>query len=628
MIFLRRKTTILCRLRVLPGVNLRRKFCSTDEHLNDLNSLRSQAILKAEEINFKSFESANRGAIKKVYSMMNRYYHNPTVEASNAEIIGIFEYYNSEDSGVGNHPNVYRRSRSVSLPVIDRIQSRTIVPEKGCLVLDINNLVDAVPNMVSLSRMKPSMDHNLIAFSVDLEIRDHDEWADLEDQGQVQEGGSYYYKSSFFVKDLKSNIICRVDIAAALGINANSSFIPSVVDFEWAVSDTGSPILYVVLDDNLVRPSRVMFLNMGELNMKMFPSISDRIIEESLVRDFAVPEKMLYEVVTETDTAYNIDIGRSKDDKFIIISHQSKISSEVSLIPIPVSIDLARGEDFLFNRHQPVVLTSRQRGLKYYVDHAKGHFIVATNKPCKPPSISTFPSSHPSSSSSFYSSMFSSTPTSPISSSSSTVEVIATAAAAENAGKKVHNVQIRQINDDNVNIVSDVDSDGDLCIMRCSSMTALKRPQETSLPSFRRRGRKEEKPHPFAQWDYIYPTESEFDTQESDTGVGNKTFSRVINDFDIFKDKLVIYGRTKGFSSIHMVNLKKSKDPKKSLLESSPGSASLEVTDFTPFIKAAVGSDVFQIIPSCNGAFDAPEVKFCVSNPLVPGMYVLQLLLN
>ena len=601
----------MCRLRVLSGVNLRRKFCSTDDYLNDINSQRSEAALSFEESNFTSFESANKGAIKKVQSMMNRYYQNPTVETSNAEVIGVFEYYNSEDSGIGNHPNLYRRYRSVSSAVIGRIQSRAIVPEKGYLVLDIDNLLDAVPNLVSLSRMKPSMDHNLIAFSVELEIKDHDEWVDLE--GQVQDEGSYHYKSAFFVKDLLSNIICRVDIAAALGINANSSFIPSVVDFEWAVSTTGSPVLYVVLDDNLVRPSRVMFLNIGDLNKKMFPSNPDRIIEETLVRDFAVPLRMLHEVVTETDTAFNIDIGRSKDDKFIIISHQSKISSEVSLISIPVSIDLAEGEDFQFNVHQPVVLTSRQKDLKYYVDHAKGHFIVATNKPYHPPSVSPPSSSQSSSSSSFYSSMFSST-SPPLSSPVEIIETAETEITVREVSKDKNKFKHQNITDDNIA------TDDDLCIIRCSSLTALKQPQQAPLSSFRRRGRKEEKPHPFAHWDIIYPNGSGYCPKKTDTDVGKKITSRVINDFDIFKDKLIIYGRTDGLSSVHMVDLKKSKDPKKSLMESSPGSASLEVTDFTPFIKAAVGSHIFQIIPGCNGAFDTPEVKFCVSNPLTPGV--------
>lgn len=611
-----RVTTILCRLRVLPGIDLGRDFCSNDDYLNDIHSSQSVATIETEESNFRRFESANKGAIKKVHSMMIRHYQNPTIHESNAEVCGAFEYYNSEDNDENNHPNVYRRSRSASSP--DRIQGRVPLPEKGSLVLDVNNMIEAVPNMVSLSKMRPSMDHKLIAFDVELDVEDRDEgidhMGDGDGDGECVSDCNSYYGKAFFVKDLSTNIICKIDIRAAIGINSTSSFIPSIVDFEWAVSTTGSPVLYVVLDDNLIRPSRVMFLNIGELVQEMFPSYPDRIIEETLVRDFIVPKDMLHDVVTETDTAFNIDIGRSKDDKYIIISHQSKLSSEVSLISIPVTINVRKGKENFSTALQPVVLTTRQRGLKYYVDHAKGYFIVATNKPYQP--LSTSPSSSSSS-------------TSTSSSSSRLNDVRISARNNERRYKKDSDSDTFGDNDSNSNTDIDSDGDGDLWIIRCSSMIALKPLERTTPSSPLRRGRSDRRPHPFVDWDIIYPKATGFCPEEaSDENSSrnkNRNFRNIISDFDIFKDKLVVYGRANGFSSVHMVDLKKSIEPKrsrsgsKSVVESGPGSVSLAVTDFTPFIRNAVGSNIFQIIPGANGTFDTSEVKFSITGPLLPG---------
>ena len=209
----------------------------------------------------------------------------------------------------------------------------------------------------------------------------------------------------------------------------------------------------------------------------MFPPDPRSIPEEAMYRNFKVHKRHLHDVVTERDTAFSIDIGRSKDDQCIILSHQSILTSEVSVIPIPFA--MPDWTDKL-STIQPIILTPRQKGLKYYVDHARGHFIVATNTPYHPPL--TLPSSSSKSSPSF-----SSSSSSPTSSSSKSSEAL-------------H---------------GNTERDSDLWIIRCPTATALRATQSSNIimpptppllpPSNGRiKSRIKKKvlqPHPFLDWE-------------------------------------------------------------------------------------------------------------------------------
>jgi oligopeptidase B len=73
-------------------------------------------------------------------------------------------------------------------------------------------------------------------------------------------------------------------------------------------------------------------------------------------------------VFTEPDDQFFIDITRTKDDQWILISANSKDTSEVYLIDA-------------HQPHKPIMsVQKREAKVRYYVDHAKGKFYSVTNR--------------------------------------------------------------------------------------------------------------------------------------------------------------------------------------------------------------------------------------------------------
>ena len=599
MLLLRCRSTDVWRLRSASSASLGRtclgrtflgRTFSDWRHLDDLQDPKSVVLLESEEKIFKQFEHLNRNNVKKIQNMMLKYQHTSSIGENHPEVCGAYEYYHTEDVDDKCQPDIYRRLRNApekkvqqNLPKSGPQNVPDNVFQKAKLVLDMNHLVIEIPNMMSLSKIRPSMDHNLLAFNIELNVD--------TDQTPHED----YFPSVFYVKNVSRSIICKLDLSKALECSADASFIPNITDFEWAVNTGGHPVLYLVLNDELIRPCRVVRVDFEEINEGMFPGVLKNIPSyEPKLREYMLEKKHMHEVVYEKDAAFVIDVGRSKDDKFMIISHQSKVSSEVSITPIPVTTPYS--DEAMW----PATLTPRQRGLKYYVDHAKGHFIVATNRPSHAPS-----SSSPSSSSSSAS--------------------------------------------------PEAEAERDLWIVRSPSIAALNQ----SMTDIRS---KKNVPHPFADWDVIYPVPQDNteglvgiearEGKEARGGIEDRVgregcFGNIISDFDIFKEKLLVYGRNQGTASVHIVDLKRRQETKETdeskgtresagsettktklgkvgensvdLQNQGPGSLSLAVTDFTPAIAKEVGSGVFQITVGTNDSYDLEQATFTVSNPIVPG---------
>lgn len=104
-------------------------------------------------------------------------------------------------------------------------------------------------------------------------------------------------------------------------------------------------------------------------------------------------------VLEENDDAFFVDVGKTKDNAFVVVNVHSKTTSEVSLLPaMESSLSDAmespkmekggsvlqrpqRCEKSLFGNRSPTLLRRRRRGVEYYVDHYGDAFYVVTNSP-------------------------------------------------------------------------------------------------------------------------------------------------------------------------------------------------------------------------------------------------------
>lgn len=91
----------------------------------------------------------------------------------------------------------------------------------------------------------------------------------------------------------------------------------------------------------------------------------------------------------------------------------------------------------------------------------------------------------------------------------------------------------------------------------------------------------------------------------------------LIKDFDIILNKAVIYGRLNSNSCLHLLQLDHLID---GTAGSDVSSAHAQLLDITPQIVKYVGCDTFEIHPSVNAVYDTKEVRFSVSNPVLPEM--------
>lgn len=431
--------------------------------------------------------------------------------AAAVDTCGPYEYYGS--SCESEHDNaIFRRLRT---------GHKNNVRQES-LVLDIDQLFKEIPNMVALGRIKPSLDHNLIAIIV--ELKSSETKSDTSSTGTAV----------LYLKDIDQNLISKIDISEILqssiyGPAQQATLCPSIIDVEWAVDTSGRTLLYLVLDDELHRPSLVVVLDIGQLKVKLFEHNTRHKGGSARIFKVFSPSRDDFKFVArEDDVAYNIDVGRSKDDKFVIISSHSKVSSEVSIIPIPAPLD------GLYSFARPLTIRSRQRGLKYYVDHCGHYFYVATNKP------------------------------------------------------RSHGEQETMISP----VLPELGVSSDLSIIRCASSTVIEYSinNETS----------------FRSWTSVYPPKIH------DTNNEASKSSVVVNDFDIFLEKMVVYGRVDGFPSVRILDLARQ------LFSADMTREDIPVVDLTQQIRDVVGSKMFFIRVGMN-SFDSSAALFSVSNPIMPG---------
>ena len=514
-----------------------RKFLSTADTHYDLSSTKNAYYRNTEAYLLKKFESSNSFAVRRTEESIFLSISAASAEHSNPHTCGQYQYFSSS-SNPGDPQSSYVIFRQLKVTGLSNDNDSSF--QRGTIpVLDIDHLMTVVPNMDTVSRMKPSLDHNMIAFAVDLQGED----ATLRSLGKEK------VRTTFFIKDIRKNIICELDISKAI---SNAEIRLSIVDFEWSISSTGNTILYLVFNDCLHRPCLVSQLDMSKLSGKMFSSSTDNNAHVTSMRIFAPKIADMKEIFYEDNKAFNVDVRRSKDDKYVIISSHSKTSSQVAVAPVPLSLSLIdptpTPTHSAFNGFTTIL--QRQVGLKYYVDHCNESFYVATNM-LRGAHSSTAPLHHLD--------------------------------EDERAGT------------------------GDLLLIRYPSAQLSK----FSAPN----GINGSRPSNFNGWEILFPNSA--DGVNGNHGGGAVS----MRDFDIFQNKIVIYGTRKGYPTVQMLDLSPLSGHRGQNDNDNDNGSRMRgsVMDLTTLIRADVGSDMFSVRTEVETDIHSDTSHFTVSSPLVPG---------
>lgn len=142
-----------------------------------------------------------------------------------------------------------------------------------------------------------------------------------------------------FSKDVEGNEEYS-GVVKRIATNQVIDTIPSVVSMTW-MRDSNH-IVYTAPDEH-GRPAQVFLRKIGSGNK---------------------PDRLLYE---EKDAAFFLDVTPSKDKAFVIISSNSKNTSEVRVM------DSTRPDK------APLLVAKRKPGVRYFLDHADSCFFLATN---------------------------------------------------------------------------------------------------------------------------------------------------------------------------------------------------------------------------------------------------------
>jgi protease II len=310
-------------------------------YLHDLQSSQSLAILQKEQKILRNFENENKNLIKALQKLVVKCSLDTLSESENTDICGSYEYC-SKYKRNNQHPIIYRRLCSELTTIkndlnfsdetyIDDYKRGSSVTESNVenesnnnrsytAVLDINQLMTIVPNILFLSRMEPSLDQDLLAFTIDHSKSSQD---DIYTESIKECNDTDYdlkIRDSFFIKRISTNTFFKLDFSDTFSHINNLTleshlYSPLISDFEWGTDSTGQTALFLILNDSLHRPYRVMQLNISDITQDMsvdsnsrFPR-EDKIRMQPLINDYKVYGDQLQELVCEDDVAFNIDIG-------------------------------------------------------------------------------------------------------------------------------------------------------------------------------------------------------------------------------------------------------------------------------------------------------------------------------
>jgi len=164
----------------------------------------------------------------------------------------------------------------------------------------------------SVDKIKLSDNHKILAFTIDIE------------NNEIMTGG---------VKDLEKNVYLPYFV------------FKNVHTMEFGAGDDPRFLYYTesTIEDN--RPWRVMRV------------------------DLKTAAKTV--VFEDSDPTHYVDLGVTKDKKFLVISSNTKEDSEIMVLP--------RGVDLEKENPTPIVLIKRQSEVRAHIDHVRDFFVTITN---------------------------------------------------------------------------------------------------------------------------------------------------------------------------------------------------------------------------------------------------------
>ena len=218
---------------------------------------------------------------------------------------------------------------------------------------------------VSLTHIKLSENHNYIAFLLDI-VKNDKNFDENENENEK------YRQTKLLLKNIEKNVVCELSLPQGM----------TPADLEVAISLSNDEVelitLYFSVSHNGVRPDSVYGVELDTLLLfgkdRQKSHVSERQgrlrkgrHKHHAIRTSSVSLSDLQLLAYERDPAYFLDVAKSKDDKFLLIHHHSKSSSEVSALDINES------------KKSVKTLIPRLKGQQCFVNHAHDSFYVAVS---------------------------------------------------------------------------------------------------------------------------------------------------------------------------------------------------------------------------------------------------------
>ena len=196
----------------------------------------------------------------------------------------------------------------------------------------MNFLSERLPHPVSLGYLRPNLSERFVGFII------------LTGEEN---------KKRLYIRDMKLKAMCEI------AFDGDDFLHQYINKFEWGCQNHEDDI-FLLFDQDSVRPC---FLYRYSLD-------PERLFRKGRIRVMSVPKRKMEEVFIEEDPASFVDVYRSKDSKYIMISSNTKICSTVFVVS-PL-----RNSDGKTKLH---MFCTKEDGLQLYVTHTSNYFYMVSN---------------------------------------------------------------------------------------------------------------------------------------------------------------------------------------------------------------------------------------------------------
>ena len=327
-----------------------------------LETSQGKAQVASEMKRFEKFVFENKNCIEKNKNIIFDDYvatsslESHVDEAHNVQVSGPYEYFFCRERGA-NHANLFRRPTQTAES--EPGETSTTTPT---LVLDIDRLATYYKRPVSLDHLKFSDDHNFVAFLLS-----------ISDQSNHENPATII---KLFLKDVECNVTCELELPMGM--------FPA--DLELIVAplhECRGNKLILLISSSLdgIRPSVVHAFRVDPIRafgerkqtfMKHGRPQNAKKRSPLGLRTYVADEQERVILLEADDSAFFLDLSKSRDNKYLLVHKHSKVASEVHYLHISEILNHNVSNDLTMNK-----LTPRWNELQSFVNHAHGYFYVA-----------------------------------------------------------------------------------------------------------------------------------------------------------------------------------------------------------------------------------------------------------